>query len=274
MAVIDHDRALGADHLDPGGRKIRVAERQAPAAADDEGQAAVHRHRHPLRVGDVGAAARLLHRAVVRLRIDAHRLRRLEAPEQEIEVVRALHRRRRELDAPADLLAQAAGEVAADERAHRPADRAVADALAHVGVFRVEALRVADGELEVSLLRQVDQFVGLRELDGDRLFEEQVLARGEHVARDRVMRAFRRRRYVDRFYFLRLQKLLVVRGGGFGPCFPGNLRQPLLVCFRHMQAAHQRMRRQGLRPDAAAPAGADHCHSNGFHADAPRVSRS
>ena len=100
-------------------------------------------------VSGIGCAARFPHRAVVHLRIHAHRLRRLQAPEQEVEVVRRLHRRRRQLDAAADLLAQAARDVAAHQRAHRLADRAVADALAHVGELRVEALRVADGELEL-----------------------------------------------------------------------------------------------------------------------------
>src|SRR5258708_38536756 len=68
------------------------------------------------------------------------------------EVVRRLHGRRRELDAAADLRAQAARDVPADERAHRLADGAVADQLPHVGVLRVEALRIADGELEVFAL--------------------------------------------------------------------------------------------------------------------------
>ena len=96
VGVVDDHRALGADHLDPGGGEVRIARRQAPAAADHEGEAAVHRDRDPLRVGNVGAG-RLPHRAEVHLRVHAHRLGRLEAPQHEVEVVRRLHRRRREL---------------------------------------------------------------------------------------------------------------------------------------------------------------------------------
>src|SRR5258708_34621879 len=94
------------------------------------------------------------------------------------EVVRRLHGRRRELDAAADLRAQAARDVPADERAHRLADGAVADQLPHVGVLRVEALRIADGELEVFAFGELDQFIGLGELERDRLLEEHVLAGG------------------------------------------------------------------------------------------------
>src|SRR5262249_11109796 len=112
-------------------------------------------HRAPLRVGHV-LRARLPHCAVVHLRVDAHRLRRLEAPEDEVEVMGRFHRRWRELDAAADLLAETACDVAADQGGARLADGAAADAAAPVGVLRIEALRIADRELEIFVLRNSD----------------------------------------------------------------------------------------------------------------------
>src|SRR5436190_2248240 len=84
---------------------------------------------HDRLVGYVGAAARFPHCAIVDLRINADRLRGLEAPEEEVEVMRGFHRRGRELDAPADLLAEPARDVPAHQSAHGLADRAVANAL-------------------------------------------------------------------------------------------------------------------------------------------------
>jgi hypothetical protein len=97
--------------------------------------------------------------------------------------------------------------VPAHQRAHRFSDGAVADALAYVGVLRVEALRVADRELQV--FRQLDQFIGLGKLERDRLLEEDVLACGQEIARDRIVRALRRRGDVDRVDVL-FQQLLVI----------------------------------------------------------------
>src|SRR5439155_10070701 len=57
---------------------MRVTRRQRPACAYGEGGSVFHRHHDPLTVGDT---VRLLHDPVDRLRVDAHRLRAFEAPE-------------------------------------------------------------------------------------------------------------------------------------------------------------------------------------------------
>ena len=44
-AVVDEQRAPGADELDPGARIIGIAGRQDPAGADREDDAVVHGHR-------------------------------------------------------------------------------------------------------------------------------------------------------------------------------------------------------------------------------------
>ena len=80
------------------------------------------------------------------LRIDAHRLSRRKAPEHEIDIVRRFHRGRRELDAPADFVAQVARDVPAHQRADGLADRAVIDRALHVREFGIEALRISDRE--------------------------------------------------------------------------------------------------------------------------------
>ena len=48
VGVVEDQRALGADHLDPGGGEVRIAGRQAPAAADHDQHAVVHGHGRPL----------------------------------------------------------------------------------------------------------------------------------------------------------------------------------------------------------------------------------
>ena len=80
------------------------------------------------------------------LRVDADGLARGKAPQDKIDIVRGFHGGRRQLYAPADFLAEIASDVAADQRAARLADGAVVDRALHVGEFRIEALRIADGE--------------------------------------------------------------------------------------------------------------------------------
>ncbi len=153
--------------------------RQRPAGPDGEGCPVVHRHHDPLAVGDTVG---LLHDAVHGLGVHAHRLRALQAPEDEVEVVGRLHDGGGEADAPADLVADRARDVAAHQRGDGPPEGAVLQALLHVGVFRVEALRVADGELQARLAGQRHQLVGLLQLEPHRLLEEGVLA-GEEAGR-------------------------------------------------------------------------------------------
>src|SRR5258706_551342 len=83
----------------------------------------------------------------------------------------------------------------------------VANRLPHVGALGIEALRVADGELEAAFAGELDQFVGFRELERDRLLEEHVLAGGEAVARHREVRRLGRGGDVDRFHLADAEEL-------------------------------------------------------------------
>ena len=134
-------------------REVRISRRQAPPGADHKGNAVVHGHHEVLRVGNV-AAGRRLQRPVIDLRVHPHRLGRLEAPEDEVEVVGRLHRGRRELGPAGDFLAQAARDVAAHQGTDRLPDRAVGDRLLDVREFVIEALRVSDRELDAVLARR------------------------------------------------------------------------------------------------------------------------
>src|SRR5436309_1954436 len=93
---------------------------------------------------------------------------------------------------------QVAGDMAAHERAHRPADRPIADRFSDVGELGIEPLRVADGELELAFARRSDELVGFGKRKRKRFFEEYVLARGEAVVRHRVVRCLRSGRNVQR----------------------------------------------------------------------------
>jgi hypothetical protein len=133
----------------------------------------------------------------------------------------------------------------------------VGDALLNVGLLRVEALGIADGELEVLAPRDVEQFVGLAQLHGDGLFQEHVLAGQQAVARHGVMGGLRRRGNVDRVDLLHVEKLaplgrgLARVGGG------GHLGEPSRVDLGDVEAVDQGVGGAGIGADAAAPAGAD-----------------
>jgi hypothetical protein len=73
-----------------------------------------------------------------------------------------------ELHPAGDLLAEAAREMPAHHRGHRPPKRAVGDLLLGVRVLGVEALRIADGKLQPVALCDCDQFVGFEQLERDR----------------------------------------------------------------------------------------------------------
>ena len=76
---------------------------------------------------------------------------------------------------------------------HRLAQRAVGDAFLDVGLLRIEALGVADGEFALAAPRDLDELVGLVHLHRDRLLEEDVLAGEEAGAGHRVVRRLRGR---------------------------------------------------------------------------------
>jgi len=65
----------------------------------------------------------------------------------------------------------------------RRAERAVVQFLLGVGEFRIEPLRIADGELDVVALRDRDQFIGFVEFECDRFFQQDVISRFEQRQR-------------------------------------------------------------------------------------------
>ena len=266
MGVVEDQRALGAGDLDPGGAVVRIARRQVPAAADRHQHAVVHGDDRP---HDVVGAVDRLHVAIGALRIDAHRLGGLQQPEHEIEIVGRLHHHRRQLHALGDLLAEPAAEMPAHHHRDHLAERAVGDLLLGVGELGVEALRIADGELEPAALGERDQLVRLPQLHRDRLFQQHVLAGLEAVARDREMGLLRRGADIDHGDVRVLDDVLVVerRGRRLGERL--HLGQAVGADFADVQLVHQRGARQRLRADAAAPAGADHCDFDLFHALSP-----
>ena len=127
VRVVDRDHPLGPHELDGRVAVVRVRLRDRAAGADGERGAVVHRDQDPLVVVVAGEA--LVHVAAGGLREHAHGLARVEAPEQEVDVVRRLHDRERQLRAAGDLAADRDRQVAADhahdglaERARRAGD--------------------------------------------------------------------------------------------------------------------------------------------------------
>ena len=255
MGVVEDQRAFGAGDLDPGGAVVRIARRQVPAAADGHQHAVVHGDDRP---HDVVGAVERLHIAVGALRIDAHRLGGLEQPEHEIEIVGGFHHHRRQLHALGDLGAEPAVDVAADHHRHHLAERAVGDLLLGEGELGVEALRIADRELEAAAPRQRDQLVRLPQLDRDRLFEQHMLAGFQAVAGDRIVVLLRRGADIDHRDVRVAHDVLVVERRGRGPGERLDLGQAVRADLADVQLVHQRRARQRLGADAAAPAGADH----------------
>ena len=262
LAVVEEQRAFGAGDLDPGGAVVGIAGRQVPAAADGHQHAVVHGHGGP---HDVVGAVDGLHEPVGALGIDAHRFGRLQQPEGEVEVVGRFHGGGRELHARGDLLAEVARQVAADHDADRLAQRAVGDLLLRVGELGAEALRIADGELEVAAPGQFDQFVGLVQGERDRLLQQHMLARAQAVAGDGEVRVLGRGGDVNDVDCGVLDDVAVVWRGGGGVGELVDLRQAIGPDFAHVQPIDQRRTRKRLRADAAAPAGADHRHLDLTH---------
>ena len=262
MGVVEHERALGAGDLDPGGAEVGIARRQVPAAADRHHRSVVHGHERP---HDVVGAVDRLHVAVGALRVDAHGLGGLEQPEHEVEIVGGFHHHRRELHPFGDLRAEPAVQMPAHHHRDDLAQRAVGDLLLGVGELRVEPLRIADGEFEPAAFGERDQLVRLPQLERDRFLQQHVLAGFEAVARDRVMVLLRRGADIDHGNVRVLDDVVVVERGGRGPRQRLDLGQPVGADFADMQLVDQRRARERLRADAAAPAGADHCHFDSLH---------
>ena len=147
--------------------------------------------------------------------------------------------------------------MTAHQRAHRAADGSIANRFPHVGELGVEPLRVADGEFQLALARQGDELVCFGEFQRNWLLEKYVLACGEAIPRHRVVCVLRRGRNIDRFDLGDGEQLTIIDDRGAGAGRLGHFGQALGTDLRQMQAFHQRIRRAGLRADAAAPARAD-----------------
>ena len=149
LGVVEGERAFGAGDFDPGRTVVRIARREIPAAANHHHDAVIHcdRGEH-----DVMGAIYRLHVTVSALAINADRLRRLEQPEHEIEIVRQFHHHRRQPDPAGDFLAEIAREMPAHQHGNDIAERAVGNLLFGKSDFRIEALRIADGEFQIIAL--------------------------------------------------------------------------------------------------------------------------
>jgi hypothetical protein len=145
----------------------------------------------------------------------------------------------------------------ADHDRHGLAQRAIGDRLAGVSDFGVEALRIADGEFEIAALRRGDEFVGLEQFHGDRLFQEHVLAGAQTVAGDRKVGVFRRGADIDDGDVRIGEDVAVIQRRGRRMGQRRDLGEPVRPDFADMQLAAQRRARQRLGADASAPAGAD-----------------
>ena len=262
LRVVEDQRALRAGDLDPGPAIVRIGRRQVPSAADHDEHAVVHRHRRPHAV--VGAVD-LLHVAVGALTVDAHGLCRLQEPEHEVEVVGRFHGGGRELDALGDLLAEAARQVPADHDVDDAPEGSVLDLLLGVGDLGVEALGIADGELHALALGGLDQLVRFPELHGDWLFQEDVLAGPQTVARDREMRRFRRRRDIDHLDRVVAQNVLIIGRGSRRVDEGSHLGEALLADLADVQLVDEGRARQSFGADSAAPARSDHGNFHGAH---------
>jgi len=146
---------------------------------------------------------------------------------------------------------------------------AVGNLLLGVGEFRIEPLRIADGEFEPSALGERDQLVGFPQLHRDRLLQEHVLAGFEAVAGDRVMVLLRRGADIDHGNVGVLDDVAVIerRAGRLGERF--DLGEAIRADLANVQLVDQRRARERLGADAAAPAGADHCRFDALHAGYP-----
>ena len=213
--------------------------------------------------------ADLDHHLLDLLGIDADRLARLQAPEHEIEIVGRFHRGRRQARAPGDLLAEARGDVTADQAGHRLADGPVEKLLAHIGVFRIEALRIADGEFQVLGLGDLVEFVDLFKSLGDRLFKKDVLAGRQRRLGHREMGRLGRRRDNDRVDILVGEQVLVVRRRRLGIGQILHLGEPLGTVLGDVQFIDERTVGGGFGADAAAPTGADDSNIDSFHYQSP-----
>ena len=269
LGVVEEQRAFGAGDLDRGGAVVRIARRQVPAAADRHQHAIVHGHGAP---HDVIGAVDVFHVAIGALRIDAHRLCRLEQPEDEIEIVRRLHRRRRQPAAAGDLLAEAARQMPAHHHRHRFAQRAVADLLLGVSEAGIETLRIADGEFEIAAPRDLDQLIGLEQFERDRLFQQHMLAGFQAIPRDRIVIGFRRGRDVDHRDAVVLDDVLIIQRRGRRVGQRLHFGEAVGPDLADVQLVHQRGTRQRFRAYAAAPAGSDHRDFDLLHAWVPFLS--
>src|SRR5581483_4024050 len=260
MCIIHHYGAFSTDHFDPAAGEIGIGGRQHPAGADGEGRAVIHGDDDPGAVRDIILRA---HNLADLLGVNADGFSRGEAPQDEIDVVRGFHGGGREFYTSADFLSEVARDVAADQGGDGLADAAIVDGALDVGEFGVEALRIADGEEQVSGAGKRDQIVGFFQLERDGLFEEHVLPGQDAFPGDGIMRGFRSGGNEDGIDGAVFEEHAVIGCGGDGVSEIGHFFKALRFNFGDVQVADERIFRAGLRADSSAPAGSDDGDING-----------
>jgi len=156
-----------------------------------------------------------------------------------------------------------------DEHTDRLTERAVFKAALDERLLGVEALRVADRELEVVLLSQRDEIVGLLECECHRLLEQHMFAREQRLARHGMVGCLRCGRDDDDVHFRLHQQLAVV---GRCTCSIREARDldeslGLYLCQMHGMYERAACSRHGA--DLAAPSGADHAYTDLSHLRIP-----
>ena len=179
------------------------------------------------------------------------------------------HRGGRKFDATADFLTQAARNVPAHQSADRLADGPVTDAFFDVSVFRVEPLRIADGEFELAGAGDGNKFVRFFEFERDWFFKKHVLAGSEKIPGHRKVCRLGRRTDKNSGNLLVLQQGMIIAGGRFGADRARNLPQPLGTILGDVDASHQRIGGTGLGANTTAPTGANDGHVDLIHLCSP-----
>ncbi len=153
----------------------------------------------------------------------------------------------------------------ADHHRNRFAQRAVGQLLLGIGEFCIEALRIADGELDVVALCNGDQFIGFVKFKRDRLFQQHMLAGLQAIARDRIMRVLRRGRDIDDLHRIILDDVLVIRcrDSGIGELL--DFLQPVRADVADMQLFSPADSARVFRRESPAPSGADDSDFDRFY---------
>ena len=141
--------------------------------------------------------------------------------------------------------------MTADQHRDDLSERAVDDLLLGVGDLGVETLRIADGEFQVVLLREMDELVGFPEFERDRLLQHHVLAALQAVSRDRIVVRLRRGRDEHHRNVVVVDDVVVVECRARRLVERLHLGEPIRLDVAEVQLVDQRGARQSFR--RAAP---------------------